>query len=168
MTERFLAYLNGCCLLWSLFSHMSWHPGCDWLFPFGYFPSSLAPQSSPEQSARSLIYDRHFRIKRLMDLNALLFCARMMSEGRICYPFTLLLFLDDCWFCTWMRWLPLPFNGWWQSVVNLCTLFWMIDGCILTFILMKFLCGFVYRVSIHSAILPHVFTPLDCGFISVS
>jgi hypothetical protein len=42
---------------------------------------SLAPQSSLEQSARSLIYGRRLSVKRPMDLNALLFCARMMSAG---------------------------------------------------------------------------------------
>jgi hypothetical protein len=51
-------------------------------------PSSLAPQSSPEQSSRSLIYGRRLSVKRPMDLNALLFCARMMSEGRTHHPST--------------------------------------------------------------------------------
>jgi hypothetical protein len=45
------------------------------------YPSSLAHQSLPEQLARSLIYDRHLSIKRHMDLNALIFRARMMSIG---------------------------------------------------------------------------------------
>jgi hypothetical protein len=49
-----------------------------------FFPSSLAHQSTPEQSARSLIYGRHFGVNRPMDLNALLFCAWMMSEGCSC------------------------------------------------------------------------------------
>jgi hypothetical protein len=46
------------------------------------YPSSLAHQSSPEQSARSLIYGRRLSIKRPMDLNALLFCARM-DEAKV-------------------------------------------------------------------------------------
>jgi hypothetical protein len=44
-------------------------------------PSSLAHQSSPEQSARSQIDGRHFGVNRPIDPNALLFCAWMMSEG---------------------------------------------------------------------------------------
>jgi hypothetical protein len=47
------------------------------------YPSSLAHQSSPEQSASNLIYDRRVSV-RPMDLNALLFYARMMTEGRTC------------------------------------------------------------------------------------
>jgi hypothetical protein len=46
-----------------------------------FFLLSLAYQSSVEQLARSLIYSRHFDVNRPMDLNTLLFCAWMMSEG---------------------------------------------------------------------------------------
>jgi hypothetical protein len=46
------------------------------------YPSSLAHQSSPEQSARSLIYGHRLSIKIPMDLNALLFCARMVKRRR--------------------------------------------------------------------------------------
>jgi hypothetical protein len=53
-----------------------------------FFPSSLAHQSSPEQSARSLIYGHRFGVNRPMDLNALLFCAWMMSEGCSCQSST--------------------------------------------------------------------------------
>jgi len=44
-------------------------------------PLSLGHQSMPEQLARSRIDDRHFGVYRLIDSNALLFCAWMMSEG---------------------------------------------------------------------------------------
>jgi hypothetical protein len=54
----------------------------------GCFPSSLAHQSTPEQSARSLIYGRRFNVNRPMDLNALLFCVWMMSEGCSCQSST--------------------------------------------------------------------------------
>jgi len=53
---------------------------CDDL-QFIFFPSSLTHQSTLEQLAGSLIYGRHFSVNRPMDLNALLFCAWMMSEG---------------------------------------------------------------------------------------
>ena len=45
------------------------------------YPSSLAHQSLHEQSTKRLIYGRRLSVKRPMDLNAQLFCARMMSEG---------------------------------------------------------------------------------------
>jgi len=53
-------------------------------------PSFLAHQSTPKQSARSQIDDRHFDVNRPIDPNALLFCALMMSEGSVfpvVYPY---------------------------------------------------------------------------------
>jgi hypothetical protein len=57
-----------------------------------FFPSSLAPHSVPEKSSRSLIYGHRFGINRPMDLNALLLCAWMMSEGCSCQPSTSVVF----------------------------------------------------------------------------
>jgi hypothetical protein len=53
-----------------------------------FFPSSLAHQSMPEQSAKSLIYVRRFGVNRPMDLNALLFFAWMINEGCSCQSST--------------------------------------------------------------------------------
>jgi hypothetical protein len=61
---------------------------CDDLRFIFFFPSSLTHQSTPEQSARSRIYGRHFSVNRPMDPNTLLFCAWMMSEGCSCQPST--------------------------------------------------------------------------------
>jgi len=58
---------------------MTWQPSGICLWPLWLFSSSLVRQSSPKQSAKSLIYGCLLSVKRPMDLNALLFCARMVK-----------------------------------------------------------------------------------------
>jgi len=83
------------------------------------FPSSLACQSSLEQWTKILIYGRRLSVKIPMDLNALLFCAKMVKRRTNSSIYLCCLSLVEWLSCTFLSWIPLHWLSLLLAIISL-------------------------------------------------